>query len=291
MLDRNPKLAWCSEFEYAVDRIWEDGNWPQLDNYYAWLETNRIFQSSGFSIDPSLSYPQLVNSFLCQKRDHEKKTLVGATVHRRFNQLLRIWHNARFIHLVRDSRDVARSCIGMGWAGNVWTGVERWIEAEQLWKQLSQTIPAEQHMEMDYENLISEPSKALARLCEFMGVPYDQAMMDYTQTTTYSLPDPKYIGQWRHKFSDREIQLVEARIANMPVERGYELSGLPPLRVTPAREQTLRLKDRWGRVQFRLRRYGLALFLSDYLSRHLGFAQWQKRVRFKLNAIETRYLK
>jgi hypothetical protein len=57
-------------------------------------------------------------------------------VHRHYDRLLRLWPEARFIHLVRDPRDVASSCIGMGWAGNVWTGVTRWIEAERLWDEV-----------------------------------------------------------------------------------------------------------------------------------------------------------
>jgi len=169
MLGSHPKIAWCNEFEYAVDRISQSGDWPNLDEYYEWLASHRIFLATGFEIDRSLTYPQLVNSFLVQKRDLEHKPIVGATVHRHFDRLLRIWPDARFIHLLRDGRDVARSCIGMGWAGNVWTGVGRWIEAECLWEQLSQIIPAERKIEVTYETLISEPVNTLTRLCEFIG--------------------------------------------------------------------------------------------------------------------------
>lgn len=291
MLDHHSQLAWCNEFEYVVDRIPIEKGWPQLDDYYEWLETHRIFQATGFGIDRSLNYQQLVNSFLCQKRDRARKPLVGATVHRHFDRLLRIWPDARFIHIVRDGRDVARSCIGMGWAGNVWTGVERWIEAEGLWAKLSQSLPAERQIEVTYETLILEPVDTLKRLCDFIGIPYDQKMMTYAQTTTYDIPDPKFIGQWRRKLSNREIQLVESRIADRLLERGYELSGLPLIKVTPAMKRKLRLHDWWTRLQFRIKRNGLALFLEDYLSRHLIIKSWQKSVRLKLNAIEKAHLK
>ena len=215
MLDHHPQIAWCYEFEYVVDQISDNGDFPQLEAYYEWLETHRIFQGTGFEIDRSLSYPQLANSFLCQRRDRTGKPLVGATVHRHFDRLLQIWPNARFIHLVRDGRDVARSCIGMGWAGNVWTGVERWIEAEHLWAKLSKNLSSEQQIEITYETLIKEPVETLTALCNFIGVPYDPAMLSYPQTTPYSLPDPKLIGQWQRKQSEHEIQLVESRISDM----------------------------------------------------------------------------
>ena len=291
MLAHHPQIAWCEEFEYAVDRIPDGGDWQRLDEYYQWLETHRIFQDSGFTIDRRLSYPQLVNSFLCQQRDRVGKPLIGATVHRHFDKLLWIWPNARFIHLIRDGRDVARSCIGMGWAGNVWTGVERWIEAELLWAKLSSMLPAQRQIEITYENLILDPVKVLTHLCDFIGIPYDQAMLSYAQATTYDVPDPSLIRQWRRKLSDREIQLVESRIANMLVSRGYELSGLPPLIVSSAIERKLRLQDSWARRRFRIQRNGLTLFLSDYLLRSLRLTQWQQLVQLKLNDIERAHLK
>jgi len=74
-------------------------------------------------------------------------------------------------------------------------------------------------------------------------------------------------------------------------ERGYELSGLPIINITALRERQLRLQDWWYRWNFRLQRYGLPLFLSDYLSRRLGLVQWQKKIRQKIIAIEKRYIK
>jgi len=291
MLDHHPQIAWCQEFEYVVDQIPESNGWPQLEEYYEWLETHRIFQATGFVIDRSLNYPQLVNSFLCQKRDSTGKSLVGATVHRHFDKLVRIWPNARFIHIIRDGRDVGRSGIRMGWAGNVWTGVERWIEAEGLWVQFSQKLPAEQQIELTYEELISDPVNTLNRLCNFIDIPYDPAMLSYPQKTTYDFPDSSLIAQWKRKMSAREIQLVESRISSMLVERGYQLSGLPLLTVTSAMEQRLKLQNWWSRIQFRFQRFGLILFLSDYLSRKFGIRQWQKRVKLQINAIEKAYLK
>ena len=228
---------------------------------------------------------------MCQRRDRTGKPLVGATVHRHFDRLLHIWPDARFIHLVRDGRDVARSCIGMGWAGNVWTGVERWIEAEHLWTSLSKNLSSDQHIEVTYETLIAKPVETLTDLCNFIGVPYSPAMLSYPQTTPYSLPDPKLIGQWRRKLSEHEIQLVESRISDMLVERSYQLSELPQLQIPPNMEQRLRLQDWWARVRYRIQRYGITLFLSDYLSRRLKLNLWQKLVKQKLNTIDSSKIK
>ncbi len=291
MLASHPQLAWCNEFEYAVDLVDEDGTPPPLEEYYEWLETHRVFRATEFEIDRDLTYPQLVNSFLSQKRSRENKPLVGGTVHRHFDRLLGIWPDARFIHLIRDGRDVARSCIGMGWAGNVWTGVGRWLDAEQLWEQLCLELPRERFFELKYETLIEKPVETLTRLCEFIGIPYDEAMLNYARNTTYGLPDVRFIAQWQHKLDQREIQLVESRVGKMLVERGYPLSGLPPLAVNEAMCRRLRWQDRWERAQFRLRRYGVPLFLESYLARRFGSKEWKKQVKLKIHGVEANYLK
>jgi hypothetical protein len=290
MLDHHPELAWCVEFEYAVDQISNQGHLPAMEDYHDWLETHRIFQDCNFEIDPCLDYPQLVKSFLAQQSSLTHKKIVGATVHRYFNRLLLIWPNARFIHIVRDARDVARSCVGMGWAGNVWAGVERWIEAEQLWTRTQRIVPVERRLEITYESLIAEPVKALQKVCSFVNVPYDKQMLRYPESTSYGFPDPRLIGQWKRKLTEREIQLIEARTAEMLVERGYELSHLPRLD-TAAIETKLKLEDWLRRKSFRLRRYGLPLVASDFVARRSGFKGWQKQVQLQLNTVDNAYLR
>src|SRR5262249_54027367 len=99
MLDHHPAIAFHSEFEYAVAKMDNPAEWPCLDEYCRYLTSDRIFNGDGFLIDRSLSYPALIDSFLCQKRDAAGKPIVGATVHLDFDRLMRIWPQARFIHL------------------------------------------------------------------------------------------------------------------------------------------------------------------------------------------------
>src|SRR6516225_8210575 len=270
MLDGHPELAWNMEFEYAVDLMPERVGYPDLGPYHRYLEFDRVFRLSGYTIDPSLSYPELINSFLEQKRSQQSKRFVGATVHPYFDRLLRIWPNAKFIHLLRDGRDVARSVIDMGWAGNLWIGCERWIEAEQLWESISRTISPDRHVTVHYEQLVHDPVFLLTSICEFCGVKYNSAMLDYPKYTSYKPVDPKKSTSWRTNLSENDIRLAEARIGSMLVERGYKLSNLPPLTLTPDMERYLRRQDYWRRLHFRLKRIGYSLVVQEYLTRRLG---------------------
>jgi hypothetical protein len=291
MLDHHPQIAWCNEFEYAVDRVTDEGRPPDVAEYVDWLSTHRVFQNTGFQADPRLAYQAVIAGFLEQRRSRTGKPLVGATVHRHFDRLLPLFPDARFIHLVRDGRDVAKSCVGMGWNGNVWTAVHRWIDAEKLWSQLCGRLEPRRRHEVKYETLVSSPEATLAETCDFLGVEYDSAMLDYADNSTYERPDARLAQQWRTKFSEKEIRLVESRIGPLLAERGYEPSGLPPLQPSLLTRLGLVLSDRWFRARFRLRRYGLRLTFADFLARRSGVRRWRHAVRRRINAIENAHLR
>ena len=130
ILDHHPVVAFQHEFELSVKYLPASG-WPDMRTYCDQLACDRNFTHSKYSIDPSLDYPHLVNDFLLQKqRASGSKPVIGATVHYQFSNLTRIWPNARFIHIIRDGRDVARSMVQMGWFGNSWNSCVEWVSAE-----------------------------------------------------------------------------------------------------------------------------------------------------------------
>src|SRR5260370_37842485 len=121
MLSSHPQLAWNEEFEYVVDFMPAEHGWPLIDAYHRYLAHDFVFASSKFTIDTALSYPQLVNSFLLQRLACDRKPIAGATIHRYFSRLLRVWPGPRFAHLIRAGRAAARSIVGVASAGNPYT--------------------------------------------------------------------------------------------------------------------------------------------------------------------------
>ncbi|NEO83435.1 MAG: sulfotransferase [Spirulina sp. SIO3F2] len=291
MLHNHPQVTWCDEFEYAVDRIDEQGQFPELQAYYDWLATHRIFQSRGFIIDTTLSYPELIQSFLSQQQERHQKPIVGAIVHRHFDQLLQIWPNARFIHIVRDPRDVAQDAVNLGWYGNVWMGVERWLIAEQLWERFASQLPSDRQFNLRYEDLMAEHPTMLNQLCAFVGVAYDVAMLSYTDYTDYELPNPKTCQLWQRQLTPHQIQCIEARVGHWLQQRGYTISKFPQLNLNGRDRLYLRIQSRLARAQFRLKRYGWQLFLQETLTRKLHLTALHRPLQYQLNAIDRRYLK
>ncbi len=295
MLDHHPELAFHHESQYMVEKLPETG-WPDLGAFYEGLVHDRIFQDSRFTIDRRLNYRQLMNSFLAQKRDRDGKRLVGSTVHLHFDRLLRIWPDARFIHIVRDGRDVARSRVELGWAGNMYTGVDSWIEAERLWEKFRDQVAPDRRIDIRYEDLISDAPGELSRICDFLDLPYDPAMLRYNQNSTYQPPDLSLINQWRRKLSPTAVRLAESRIADMLVDRGYELSGHKRLKNGPIFDRLMRLDDRRNRLKMRRRAYGNRLFLAELASRTLEplrrkLTDFRINVRERINEVERASLK
>lgn len=293
MLDGHPELAFRYEFELAVDLVSDDGTWPELDAYYEFLRTFRWVDPPPY-VDRSLAYPALVRSFLEQKRRADGKPRVGAVVHRHYGRLLHLWPDARFVHIVRDPRDVARSCLGMGWAGNVWTGVELWVEAERLWEHVRAGLPAHRYLEIRYEDLVLDTRGVLRRICAFMGLDCGDAaldaMLEYPSRSIYTAPDRSLVEQWRRKLSTRQIQLVEERTHAMLVPRGYAPSGLPPIRLTSLERALLRAHCRARRAQWAARTYGTKLWLERVVTNRVGPKRWRESVIQRENAILNEHI-
>ncbi|MDX9974966.1 MAG: sulfotransferase [FCB group bacterium] len=292
MLDGHPEVAFVSEMDFVVSQLPPE-EWPDMESYLDWLPSSRVFHDTGFRVDRRLCYLDLMNSFLRQKLDWggPAKHIVGGTVHKHFDRILRIWPDARFIHLVRDPRDVAASVMNMGWAGNVWAGVEPWIAAETLWEGLRKNLPAHRYLELTFEEVCRDTVTAMTRACHFLGVRFSPAMLDYPKRTTYDLPVPELAELWKRQMSPEEVRLVEARLGALLEARHYPPSGLAPLEVTPTLERRLRRQDRWGRVRFGIRRYGLQNMMAGFIAKHLRLKSTQRRVRIWRHSVDQVHLK
>jgi hypothetical protein len=165
MLGHHPQIAFVGELEWVWDypdentiRAWKA---PILSDYYAWVQTHRHYIHHNIRLDRSLSFNALARSFLAQMREqtdprHEKPRY-GAQVHRHYLQALETWPKARFIHIVRDGRDVCASWIKFGWLGNAYEAGIRWRDALAEWEAVKPAIAPSQRIELRFEDLITDP--------------------------------------------------------------------------------------------------------------------------------------
>jgi len=110
---------------------------------------------------------------------------------------------ARFVHVVRDGRDVAASLLRRSWTGpdgRAFAHVSRPDAALQYWSDLSAIgIGAEEALgdrclRVTYEDLVRVPKRTLTTLLRFTGLDFDKAVFgdvaegDFTALERDSLP-------------------------------------------------------------------------------------------------------
>ena len=291
MLDHHPKIAFNNESEYFVTQIANDGAYPEISHYHAWLGKHRIFQSSGFVIDTSLDFASLLNNFLTQKRSRENKALVGATVHYEFRKLSRVWPQARYIYLYRDGRDVTNSVVRMGWAGNVYVAADWWLKAEEEWDRVRPALHKDNWIEVRYEDLIADSKSQLERICTFLGVDYSERMFDYVGRSTYQAPDTSLGHQWKTGMRKVDVQRLEQKLGERLLNRGYALSGHPRIAVSVFTKNCLYLQSRINAFIFRLGRYGIPLTMQETVSRRVGLKRMHQNATKRMDRIVNAHRK
>jgi hypothetical protein len=97
---------------------------------------------------------------------------------RKMPKIFRALPEARFIHLIRDGRDVALSQIEVHHgAAEAREAAESWAAAIAKARRQAQRVP--HYLEVRYEDLVDDPEPVLRRVCEFADLPFDSAMLEY----------------------------------------------------------------------------------------------------------------
>lgn len=290
LLDHHPEINIFGEFEAAVSQVKGPG-WPNLDEYYEFLEVDRQTLAYNLKIPDSSSYVDLVTSLFNQIAKRSKKKIVGASIHSNIDRIPGIWPDAKFIHLLRDPRDVAKSCIGMGWVGNVYDGASYWLDAESNVAKLRNKIKNENIITVTYEDLITNPVQVLTSICNFLSISYEESMLSLEKDTTYKRPNIKYVSQWRGNLSREEVAWVEARCSKLMASRGYAPEVDPNEYPTQMRVILIRTRGRIKRAIINMNRWGYTNWTLYVVSQRFGPKLLKKRMRLRINKIAETYLK
>jgi len=156
--------------------------------------------------------------------------------------------HARFIHLVRDGRNVALSFMDWGrqkgrpkgparkfqlWEENPAAVSALWWEHKTLrgHRDASKLVPGS-YLEVSYERLVAEPEAVLELMTDFLGLPYSERMTKFHEGRTRSdpglsaksawLPVTKGIRDWRRDMSEADQQMFEALAGETLDLFGYE---------------------------------------------------------------------
>ena len=138
------------------------------------------------------------------------------------------------IHLVRDGRDVALSFRSAPFGPkHVYHVAGHWVRYLAAAEEARKVLGEAAFLQVRYEDLLAEPERELRRICEFLGEPFDPAMLTFYRDDTAYPTDPRNLDRlrqpvlpdntqkWRTGLTARELRIFEA-VAGVALERyGY----------------------------------------------------------------------
>lgn len=152
-------------------------------------------------------------------------------------QLATIFPGARFICLIRDGRDVAKSFQSLRVYGkSVRQNTIEWLEANRWERKWLASEHASSMLRVRYENLVVDPEATLRRICEFIGVPFEPQMLAWQDSVKRLVPKRELhvheklarttshddVARWKREMSDREVFMAEAFMGRDLRRLGYE---------------------------------------------------------------------
>ncbi len=173
-------------------------------------------------------------------------------------RITRALPEARFIHLIRDGRDVAlsqRERVIDGSTVPIAAMADRWQRRIAAAREGAAEIDDVAYMEVRYEDLVADAEGTLRRICERIELDFHPAMLDYHERAedrlaemdrdldnsdsgvvrtgtnrmaahalTSEPPTTNRSGRWRSEMTAEELTEFEAVAGSMLSELGYELS-------------------------------------------------------------------
>jgi hypothetical protein len=150
-----------------------------------------------------------------------------------------LFPEARFVHLIRDGRDVALS-----WAEQfsvpVVFAIRRWARRVSRGRSAGRVLGPGCYREIRYEDLVADPERELRRLCGFVGLDFDPAMLRYherAERLLASMPDRHRherialplapVRDWRSQMVREDVALCDLLAGDVLADGGYEPAGAP----------------------------------------------------------------
>ena len=200
--------------------------------------------ASALAADPPTDYPEAIRRvYGAYARRHRAQRYGDKTPRYTMytGRLARMFPEARFVHLIRDGRDVAMALIArhderpntvgeaaLFWRMRIWAG-----------RRAAATL-GERYLEVHYENLVADPEQTLRRVCEHLRLEFEPAMLDHTPIARAMLagvhapenhlsalgPLTPGLRDWRSQMSKADVVLFESLASGCLQACGYELSGI-----------------------------------------------------------------
>ncbi|MGI8773672.1 MAG: sulfotransferase family protein [Actinomycetota bacterium] len=148
--------------------------------------------------------------------------------------LARLFPEARFVHVIRDGRNVALSYSHVNFGPRTVAGVaELWARRVRAGIARGRTLERGRYLEIRSEDLAEDPEGELHDICDFLDLDFDPVMLDKNAQSKGVVAKPthnyspeaagrKGMSSWQEDMKPGHVEMFEAVAGDLLSELGYE---------------------------------------------------------------------
>lgn len=147
-----------------------------------------------------------------------------------------LFPDAQFIHIVRDGRDCALSMLARRFDLKIYNLVDAasvWARYVRAARRDGRLLGAGRFHEFRYEDLLEQPERTVRSICEFLGEPFSEDVIEFRKPKNQGGKRPKTplllrpvqqdnAGKWRAALTMRQLSIFEAIGGDLLEKYGYE---------------------------------------------------------------------
>jgi hypothetical protein len=131
--------------------------------------------------------------------------------------LWELFPDMKFIHMLRDPRDVVASFGDQLWASkHVDLNIQCVKNVLDCWVTLRPRLPRPSYLEVRLEDLSEQPEATLRRICDFAELPFDTRLLTGALSRSQS-----HTGRYRSQLTPEQVRAIETQLAPWMSEHGY----------------------------------------------------------------------
>ena len=254
IFDGHPDLAMTHEAHFIAPmaqrrKVYESGGFDR-DHFVADLYTNSNFVRQGLDRNTVAArleagnvrtFADAVRAVFALYAAERGKTLYGDKTPGYVNHLEllgAVFPEAKFVHIIRDGRDVA-----LGYLDRDEWGPSTIGEAAMYWRsrvargrEAGRALGSDRYVEVRYEDLVDDPDKTIRLVCDFLGLEFHDEMLRFHERgqefiSVSNTPDAfgglakpitKGMRNWRTQMAPGDVELFEAIAGDLLDALGYD---------------------------------------------------------------------
>jgi hypothetical protein len=145
----------------------------------------------------------------------------------KIDTLVKLFPEARFIHIIRDYRDQLHSSLKVDFLDSIVPEIlYQWKYSAELLNRFKKSNP-DKIFSIRYEDLVKDPAKGFSQMCNFLNIPYFESSLDFykkeneiknqinleifnrVQTSLFNPIDDSRIDRWKGNLNDKQLRMAD----------------------------------------------------------------------------------